>query len=109
MSQEWTALVRQLCTPSQQRAVSTIALALASIEQAGNPAESNTTAEVARLARRFGLSSGEADLWAQGSVATAVLGWPVEALDLMSPVGLFEEIGLDDTVAVVDRLARAMV
>jgi hypothetical protein len=103
MSQEWMALVRQLCTPEQALAVETIALSKVACEPA------SSTAEVAKLARRFGLSSADADLWSRSVNAASVLRWPGGALDLLGPDGLFEEIGLDDAVAVVDRLARAMV
>jgi hypothetical protein len=102
MSQQWLALVRQLCTPSQQAAVS----AIASSRLGGRPTGRTTTADVAGLARRFGLSSGAADAWARGSSAAAVLGWPSAALDLVDPSGIFEQIGLDDAVAVLDRLSR---
>lgn len=100
------ALVRQLCTPNQQLAVAKIAAA----RRDGEPREATTTtAAVAEFARQFGLSSGDADVWARGGTAVSVLEWPAEALDLVAPDGLFEEIGLDDTVAVVDRLAQAMI
>jgi hypothetical protein len=105
MSQEWMALVRQLCTPNQQLAVARIAAAL---QHAGPEAATTTTAAVAEFARRFGLSSGDADAWARGGAGASVLRWPAAALDLLAPDGLFEEIGLDDTVAVIDRLARAL-
>lgn len=99
------ALVRQLCTPSQELAVRRIAEAMGG----GISVGTLSTAEIAELARRFGLSAGEAEKWARGSSAISVRRWPTSALELVSPDGLFEEIGLDDTVAVVDRLARAMV
>jgi hypothetical protein len=102
MSQQWMALVRQLCTPSQQGIVS----AIASTRLGGDPVDRTTTADAAELARRFGLSSREADAWAHGSFANTVLGWPSRAVALVEPSGLFEEIGLDDTVAVLERLSR---
>ena len=46
--------------------------------------------------------------WSRGAVAAAGLAWPGAALDLVAPDGLFEEIGLDETVAVLNRLARAL-
>jgi len=101
MSQQWAALVRQLCTPLQQRVVSAIAEA-----RRAPLATESTSADVAQLARRFGLSSGDADVWSRGPVALTVLAWPRQALDMIEPSGLFEEIGLDDTVAVLDRLSR---
>ncbi|CUR58968.1 hypothetical protein NOCA2550017 [metagenome] len=100
MSQEWMALVRQLCTPQQELAITTIAGAA---DRSGP-----TTADVAELARRFGMSSTEADAWSRGALAESVHEWPGEAVELVAPDGLFEEIGLDDTVAVVNRLARAL-
>lgn len=99
------ALVRQLCTPNQELAVRRIAEAMGS----GSGVGTLSTAEIAELARRFGLSAAEAELWAKGTSAVSVRRWPEAALDLVAPDGLFLEIGLDDTVAVVDRLARAMV
>ncbi|MGD9957899.1 hypothetical protein [Nocardioides sp.] len=103
MSQEWLALVRQLCTPEQSLVVETIAAA----HTEEKPASS--TAAAAGLARRFGLSSTDADVWARSESALSVLDWPSAALDQLVPDGLLEEIGLDDAVAVVDRLARAVV
>jgi hypothetical protein len=102
MSREWMALMRQLCTPNQQLVVSAIAAARAG----GESMTETTTADAAELARRFGMASGEADAWARGSSAAMVLEWPGHVLDLVEPVGLFEDIGLDGTIGVLDRLAR---
>ena len=102
------ALVRQLCTPSQELAVKRIAEALSHAAN-GVGVGTLSTAEIAELARRFGLPGQGAEGWARGSAAVSGRAWPESAVELVGPEGLFEEIGLDDTVAVVDRLARAMV
>src|SRR5262245_5213068 len=103
MAHQWMALVRQLCTPAQRAALEQIASA-----RSASLAPQRTTAELAELARRFGLSSSEADAWARSASATVVRTWPRAALDLVHPTGLFQNIGLDETIAVLDRLSRTL-
>ena len=104
MSRQWMSLVSQLCTPNQQFAV----WAIASARSGGDRLQRATTADAAELARRFGMTSREADAWARGVSAAPVLAWPGSALDLVEPVGLFEGVAVDEVVAVLERLACLM-
>jgi hypothetical protein len=97
-------LVSQLCTPNQQFAVWEIA----SARSGGDLTQPATTADAAKLARRFGMTSREADAWARGVSAESVLDWPGSALDLVEPVGLFEGVAMDEVIAVLERLAWMM-
>jgi hypothetical protein len=97
-------LVSELCTPNQQFAVWEIA----SARSGGDRTKPATTADAAELARRFGMTSREADAWARGVSAASVLHWPGSALDLVEPVGLFEGVAVDEVVAVLERLACLM-
>ena len=104
MSQQWMLLVSQLCTPNQQFAVWEIA----SARSGGDRVRQATAADAAELARRFGMTSREADAWARGVSAASVRDWPETALDLVEPVGLFEGVAVDEVVAVLERLAWMM-
>jgi hypothetical protein len=100
LSRQWTSLVSQLCTPSQQFAV----WATASARSGDDRIQRATTADAALLAR-FGMTSRLADAWACGVSAAPVLCWPENVLDLVEPVGLFEGVAVDEVVVVLERLA----
>ncbi len=102
---QWIALMRQLCTPNEELAVAAIATA----RQHGEENDLASADHARALARRFGLSTREAADWLRSSTAATVQRWPRTALELVAPVGLAQDIGLDDTIAFIDRLARVLV